>query len=41
MENMGFDDAVEKVPADETKLAIYCSSSTAGKVPRLRFVMGK
>lgn len=41
MENMGFDDAVEKVPTDETKLTIYRSGSTASKVPRVRFVMGK
>lgn len=41
MENMGFDDAVEELPADETKLAIYRSSSTTGKVPRVRFIMWK
>lgn len=41
MENMGFDDAVEELSADETKLAIYRSGSTAGEVPRVRFVMGK
>lgn len=41
MENMGFDDAVEEVPTDESKLTIYRSGSTANKVPRVRFVMGK
>ncbi len=41
MEDMSLDDAVQELAANETKLAIYRSSSTTSIVPCLRLIVRK
>lgn len=41
VEDVGLDDSVEDVAADETKITVDGGSSTTGKVPDLRLVVGE
>lgn len=41
MENMGLNDAMHDVRADESKIAIYGRSSAASKVPYIVVIVGK
>ncbi len=41
VQDVGLDDAVEEVAADEAELAVNRGSGTADKVPLVRRVMGK
>lgn len=41
VEDVGLDDSVQNVTADESKVTVDSSSGTAGKVPDFRLVMGE
>lgn len=41
VQDVSFDDAVEDVATDETKVTVNSGSSTTGKVPNLRLVVGE
>lgn len=40
MKNMGFDDSMEELAANETEFPIDRSGRTASETPRFRFIMG-
>ena len=41
VEDVGLDDSVQNVTADESKVTVDSSSGTASKVPDFRLVMGE
>lgn len=41
VENVGFDDAVQELAADESKFTIDSSSGSTGEIPCLRLIVGK